>query len=202
MGAYGPAGIVDDSLLSRIRAEVVERVLSGMRAEGMPFKGTLFAGLMITQAGEPMLLEINVRFGDPETQVLMDLVDGDLAVLLESAARGQLQESAVRLRPGYGMCVVLASAGYPASARKGDAIRGLTKASALEGVNVYHAGTSLHGSEVLTAGGRVLGVTATGQTLEQASQRAYQACSLIEFDGMQLRRDIGYRQLSTTPRSQ
>src|SRR5690606_27475594 len=114
MGTYGPAAVVDETMLARIRSEVVEPVLSGMNAEGAPFKGTLFAGLMITDVGEPMLLEINVRFGDPETQVLMDLIDGDLAVLLESAARGELQPDAIKVRPGYGMCVVLASAGYPA----------------------------------------------------------------------------------------
>ncbi len=196
MGTYGPAAVVDEALLARIRSEVVEPVLSGMNAEGTPFKGTLFAGLMVSAQGDPLLLEINVRFGDPETQVLMDLVDGDLASLLESAARGELQPDHVRVRRGYGMCVVLASAGYPASARKGDVISGLAKAAALEGVNVYHAGTRQQGDQVVTAGGRVLGVTATGQTLEQAKERVYQACSVIEFDGMQLRRDIGYRQLA------
>jgi phosphoribosylamine--glycine ligase len=199
MGTYGPAAVVDTPLARRIETEVVERVLEGMSADGSPFVGTLFAGLMITDDGEPMLLEINVRFGDPETQVLVDLIDGDFARLLQSAAQGQLDPSSVSLRPGFGMCVVLASAGYPASARKGDVITGLSAAAALDGVNVYHAGTRQDGADVVTAGGRVLGVTATGQTLEQARDRAYKACGRIHFDGMQLRKDIGHRQLRELP---
>lgn len=195
MGTYGPAGILTAELATRVRVEMVERIVAGMRAEGNEFKGTLFLGLMIQPTSEPVLLEINVRFGDPETQVLMNLLDGDFARLLESAARGELDERAVSVSERAGMCVVLASAGYPAAPRTGDEISGLQGALKDPRVRVYHAGTALRDDKLVTAGGRVLGVVATAEALQVARDAAYAACDAIRFEGRQLRRDIGYRQL-------
>ncbi len=195
MGTYGPAPVADEALMARVQVEIVDRVLAGMASEGRPFKGTLFAGLMVSAEGVPSLLEINVRFGDPETQVLVNLIDGDFYQLLKSAASGALDGRSVAVAERYGMCVVLAAANYPASPRTGDLITGLDAASAIPGVRVYHAGTALQGQGVVTAGGRVLGVSAAGGTLEEAKELAYRGCDAIHFDGVQLRRDIGYRAL-------
>jgi phosphoribosylamine--glycine ligase len=196
MGTVGPAPIYTPELARRVHSEMIERVLYGMQQEGTPFKGTMFAGLMIQPSGEPILLEINVRFGDPETQVLMNLVDGDFAKLLASAARGKLESEAVTIAERAGVCVVLASAGYPAAPRTGDVISGLEAASELDSVRVYHAGTSRDPAGALvTAGGRVLGIVATGASLAAARERAYEACALVRFEGMQLRRDIGQKQI-------
>lgn len=195
MGTVGPAPIVTPALQARIQREIVDRTLQGMSADGAPFKGTLFAGLMIQPDGEPVLIEINVRFGDPETQVLMNLVDGDFATLLASAARGALDPSCVSVAPRAGVCVVLAAAGYPASPRTGDVITGLDTITQ-SNVVVYHAGTRKDDQgRTVTAGGRVLGVVATAPTLAEARNDAYRACEAIRFEGMQLRRDIGRRQL-------
>lgn len=195
MGTYAPAPLVTPELAERIRREVIERAVSGMAADGNPFQGTLFAGLMITPAGEPCLLEFNVRFGDPETQVLMNVLDGDLAELLASAASGRLAPEAVRVAPRHAVCVVLAAAGYPGTPELGAPISGLERAAEVEGVRVYHAGTRLEGSSCVSSGGRVLGVTARGATLAEAHARAYRAADLIHFSGMQLRRDIAARAL-------
>jgi phosphoribosylamine--glycine ligase len=191
MGAYAPTPLVSAELLQRIRREVLERVLEGMVANGSPFRGALFAGLMISPAGDPEVVEFNVRFGDPETQVLIDLIDGDFAELLTDAALGTLKPSPLITPPDrHSVCVVLAAEGYPASPRKGDAISGIEEAEALGGVRVYHAGTERDGSNLVTAGGRVLGLTATRGSLRAARDLAYQAADMIHFDGKQLRRDI------------
>ncbi|MGE0321383.1 MAG: phosphoribosylamine--glycine ligase [Polyangiaceae bacterium] len=195
MGTYTPAPLVDAALLERVRDEVMLPVVRGMQQEGSPFIGTLFVGLMVSPAGEPEVLEFNVRFGDPETQVLMATLDGDLGQLLLSAARGQLQPDAVTVSSRHAMCVVMAAHGYPGTPRKGDVIEGLEQASEVEGSVVFHAGTSLSDGRVVTAGGRVLGVTATAADLAQARERAYAAVERIRFAGMQFRRDIGYRAL-------
>src|SRR5690606_1541460 len=139
MGAYGPAPIVTDALAERIRKEILEPTLRGMREEGMPFRGALFAGLMITKEGEPYLLEFNVRFCDPETEVLMELFDGDVGELLASAAAGNLDGSAAKVNQRHAMAVVLAAAGYPGTPRKGDRITGVEEAEKLDGVAVLHA---------------------------------------------------------------
>lgn len=196
MGAYGPAPLVDAKLADRIAREIVEPTLRGMREEGSPYRGALFAGLMITPAGEPMLLEHNVRFGDPETEVLMELFDGDVGELLAGAANGALDPASARVGSRHAMAVVLAAAGYPGTPRTGDAIEGLEAAARVGGVRVLHAGTRRDGDRVLTAGGRVLVVTASGATLGEARERAYAAASAIRFDGMQLRRDIGHLALA------
>ena len=195
MGTYAPAPLVTPALAERIRVELIEPAVAGMAADGNPFHGTLFAGLMITPAGEPYLLEFNVRFGDPETQVLMNVLDGDVAELLASAAAGRLAADAVRPAPRAAVCVVLAAAGYPGTPVLGAPITGLDQAAALDGVRVYHAGTRLDGAACFTAGGRVLGVTARGARLEDAHALAYRAAESIQFEGKQMRRDIAGRAL-------
>jgi phosphoribosylamine--glycine ligase len=195
MGAYSPAPLVSTELRERIVREVLQSAVDAMRSDGIPYRGALYAGLMITPGGDPYLLEFNVRFGDPETQVLMHGFDGDLAEALDTAARGRLDTKSLSRADRHTMCVVLAAEGYPASPRKGDVITGLEAAEQLAGARVYHAGTRLEGDAVVTAGGRVLGVTATGTTLRQARDRAYEACDAIHFAGKKLRRDIGWRAL-------
>jgi phosphoribosylamine--glycine ligase len=197
MGAYAPAPLITQALQERIRHEIFERTLRGMVAEGHPFRGVLYAGLMITPEGEPSLIEFNVRFGDPETQVLMAVLEGDVAHALDAAARGELEPALLHVSSDPALCVVLAAAGYPEAPRTGDVITGLEAASAVPGVSVFHAGTSLRGGHVVTAGGRVLGVTARGKTIAEAQARAYEAAELIHFEGRQFRRDIASRALSS-----
>ncbi len=195
MGAYAPAPLITPALLERVRAEIFERALRGMVSEGHPFRGALFAGLMITPDGEPSLIEFNVRFGDPETQVLMAVLDGDVAQALDAAARGELRPELLHVSSDPALCVVLAAHGYPESPRTGDVISGLEAAAAVPGVQVFHAGTALRDGQVVSAGGRVLGVTARGTTIADAQARAYQAAELIQFEGRQFRRDIAARAL-------
>ncbi len=193
MGAFAPVALEGPrGLLERVEREILRPTLEGMRAEGRPFRGALFAGLMITPEGEPFLLEHNVRFGDPECEVLMALLEGDVAELLASAARGALSAGAAAVAQGtHALALVLAASGYPAAPRTGDVVTGLDRAAATPGVLVHHAGTALLGGEVTTAGGRVLAVTATGASLDEARRRAYRAAGEIRFDGMLFRQDIG-----------
>jgi phosphoribosylamine---glycine ligase len=195
MGAYGPAPVVDAAVRARLLAEVVAPTLAGLRADGLDYRGALFLGLIITPAGAPVVLEYNVRFGDPETAVLAELVEGDLAALLAGAARGALPREGDLPALGHAAAVVLASAGYPSSPRTGDAIEGLDRAEGLAGVRLLHAGTRDEGGRLVTAGGRVLAVSARGDTLEAALGRAYAAAAHIHFEGRQMRRDIGARAL-------
>lgn len=195
MGAYAPAPLITPSLQERVREEIFERTLRGMAAEGHPFRGVLFAGLMITPEGEPKLIEFNVRFGDPETQVLMAVLEGDVALALAAAARGELAPELLRVSSDPALCVVIAAGGYPEAPRTGDAISGLDAAAQVPGVKVFHAGTKLVDGQVVTAGGRVLGVTARGTTIAEAQARAYKAAELITFEGRQFRRDIAARAL-------
>ncbi len=197
MGAYAPAPLITPELEARIRREIFERALRGMVADGHPFRGALYAGLMITPEGDVSLIEFNVRFGDPETQVLMAVLDGDLAQALVGAARGALQPELLSVSNDHALCVVLAAGGYPEAPRTGDVIRGLDAARQIAGVSVFHAGTTLRDGDVVTAGGRVLGVTARAHTLETAHARAYEAAALIEFEGRQYRRDIAARALGS-----
>jgi phosphoribosylamine--glycine ligase len=174
-----------------VEREIVAPTIAGMAAEGRPFRGVLFAGIMVTPAGEPLLLEHNVRFGDPECEALMALLDGDVAELCASAARGALDAGAVRVAEGrHALAVILAAHGYPASPRAGDVIHGIDRAAEVEGVVVHHAGTAERDGAIVTAGGRVLAVTATGSSLAEARARAYQAAGAIHFDGMHYRNDI------------
>jgi phosphoribosylamine--glycine ligase len=194
MGAYTPAPMVDDALLNRIHREIIEPTLAGMRAEGSPYRGCLYCGLMVSDSG-PKVLEYNCRFGDPEAQVVVPLLEGDLAQLLRSAARGVLDESAYVLRDGSAVCVVLASGGYPDEHATGKRISGLD--SLPPGVVAFHAGTKRSGNDILTAGGRVLGITAIsdGKDLASTIEIAYDAVGMIAFEGMQYRRDIGRKAL-------
>ena len=198
MGAYAPAPLVSEAVEKRVLEEIVHPTLRGMRAEGAPFSGVLYVGLMIDPAGAPSVVEFNCRFGDPETQVILMQMEGDLLPLLDGAARGRLDE-ALRIRgEGAAVCVVLASGGYPREFAKGKRITGLGAAEQLPGVVVFHAGTKRSGEGFVTNGGRVLGVTARGASFAEARERAYAAADLIAFDGKQLRRDIGARVLART----
>jgi phosphoribosylamine--glycine ligase len=191
MGAVAPID-VDAELMARIERQVIRPTLDGMASAGTPYRGVLYAGLMIGSDGVPRLLEHNVRFGDPETQALMALLDGDLAELLASAAGGRLDRSAVETVGGRAaVVVVLAAEGYPSAARTGDPIDGLEAAGALPEVQIFHAGTRHEGGRVLSAGGRVVGVVATGEGVRAARESAYRAVQEIRFSGMHYRRDIG-----------
>jgi phosphoribosylamine--glycine ligase len=190
MGTYAPAPLGHPELLTRVRDEIVLPTVRGMAEDGAPFRGTLFAGLMVTPAGEPVLLEFNVRFGDPETQVLSSIVDGDFGALFSSAARGELAQDSMRVTPDHAVCIVLAAAGYPGTPQAGDEILGLDVAGQVPGARIYHAGTKRDGERIVTSGGRVLGVTARAGSLGEARARAYQAAELIRFSGKQFRRDI------------
>jgi len=196
MGAFAPSPLVDDHVRSRIMLEIIEPVLRGMRAEGTPYIGFLYAGLMLTCSG-PKVIEFNVRFGDPEAQVVMPLVASDLHPLLAAAADGALDaQSAVLLKPQVSVGVVLASAGYPGEVATGQRIEGLEDAASIEGVTIFHAGTAMKDNHVMTAGGRVLTVVAVGGDYADARTRAYEAAGRIHFDGMQYRRDIGLKAIS------
>jgi phosphoribosylamine---glycine ligase len=192
MGAYSPPPVVTPAVEDAILKRVVEPTLAGMAAEGNPYRGALFVGLMI-QHGEPRVLEYNVRFGDPEAECLMTRWKGPALPLFLGAARGDLRGVAPAWEAPASLCVVLASAGYPGDYAKGKPITGVEAAEAVEGVTVFHAGTRREGDRLVTAGGRVLTVTAVGDDLDQAAERAYAAADRIHFEGKQLRRDIGWR---------
>src|SRR5262245_36772206 len=195
MGAFAPSPLVDAGTEAQILREIVDPVLRGMRAEGTEYRGFLYAGLMMTCAG-PKVIEYNVRFGDPEAQAVMPLVGGDFVALLAAAADGDLTGRRGELRDETSVGVVLASAGYPGSVKSGVPISGLDEAARVPGVTVFHAGTAVRDDRIVTAGGRVLTVVGTGADYESAIDRAYRAVSLISFDGMQYRRDIGRKALS------
>jgi phosphoribosylamine--glycine ligase len=193
MGAYSPPPVVTADVEAKIRARVIEPMLEGLRREGRALRGALFAGLMIVD-GEPMTLEYNVRFGDPECEVLMARWEGDVVPLLLGAARGDLSGVTPRFRAGAASCVVLAAAGYPGSVRTGDVITGLERVPEVApGARVFHAGTRREGARLLTAGGRVLAVCAGGADIDEAVTLAYRAADVIAFEGRQMRRDIGHR---------
>ena len=170
--------------------------LRAMEAEGCPFRGCLYFGLMLTPSG-PKVIEYNCRFGDPETQVVLPLLEGDLLEIMLACTNGTLDQVPVHFRPQHAACVILASGGYPQSYGKGKVITGLQQGQLPgTGASVYHAGTAQQEGQLVTSGGRVLGVTATGNTLEQAVKAAYQASEAIAFEGMHKRTDIGRRALA------
>ncbi len=183
---------VQSTLIERVRDEVLMPTLRGLAADGMPYRGVLYAGLMIDDAGAPWILEYNCRFGDPETQVIMARFRGDLAEWLAGAAAGALPAGTMGWDPRPAVCVVLASAGYPGTADTGHPIAGLDSDFGAD-VAVFHAGTRVEGAQVVNAGGRVLGVTALGEDVGAARSRAYASAGKISFPGMQFRRDIGAR---------
>ena len=190
MGAFAPSPLVDAALSARITREIVEPVIAGMAADGHPFRGFLYVGLMLTATG-PHVIEFNVRLGDPEAQVILPLIDEPLLPILVAAAMGELRQRSVRISPDRSVGVVLASRGYPESADSGRVITGIEAAEALAGVDVYHAGTAIRDKQLTTAGGRVLTVVGRGAGYEDAMSRAYAGVSKISFDGMQYRTDIG-----------
>jgi phosphoribosylamine--glycine ligase len=189
MGAYSPVPFVDEPTERRIVEEVLTRTVRAMESEGVPYRGVLYAGLMLTETG-PVVLEFNARFGDPEAQVVIPRLGSDLAELCLASAEGNLSVYRANTSPRACVTVVLASAGYPGEVRTGSEIAGLEEAEALEDVLVFHAGTAERRGRVVTSGGRVLSVSALGRDLAQARTRAYEACSRISFEGMQYRRDI------------
>jgi phosphoribosylamine--glycine ligase len=192
MGAYSPPPVVTPEIERKILERVVEPTLRGMAAEGRPFRGALFVGLMIVD-GEPLVLEYNTRFGDPECQTLVTRWKGSILPLIQGSARGDFGGLTPEWEAPASLCVVLAAGGYPGGYEKGAPIHGLDAASALPHVTVFHAGTALQGDEVVTSGGRVLSVTAIGESIDEAAERAYEAVEKIDFKGKQFRRDIGWR---------
>ncbi|MBL8696955.1 MAG: phosphoribosylamine--glycine ligase [Alphaproteobacteria bacterium] len=192
MGAYSPAPVVDAAMAERIMAEIVRPTLAGMKAEGRPYKGVLFAGVMITPRG-PKLIEYNVRFGDPECQVLMARLMSDLLPALIAAADGQLKTYQLRWHDKVALTVVMAANGYPGSYAKGSEIRGLDAAGRHADVVVFHAGTAVRDGRIVATGGRVLNVTATGGSVAEAQAKAYRAIDAIDWPGGFCRRDIGWR---------
>jgi len=190
MGAFCPAETISDEIMQQIESEVLVPIADVLRRDEIDFKGVLYAGIMLTPAG-PKVLEFNVRFGDPECQPLIARLESDLIELLWATASGSLDEVEVKFSSKVGVCVVLASKGYPESPETGDVITGVEDAEAIEGVTVFHAGTKLlENGFLVTAGGRVLSITALGDTMEQARELAYKGIDKIHFEGMQVRTDI------------
>ena len=190
MGAFSPSPLVTPAMARRIMSEIVEPTLRGMQEIGAPFRGVLFAGLMMTRTG-PKLIEYNVRFGDPETEALLPRFEGDLLDWLWRASRGSLSDETPPFSSDHALSVVMAAAGYPEAPRRGDAIVGLERAQAVEGAFVFHAGTARRGAAIVANGGRVLAVTGMGSTLAEARARAYAAVDEIRWPGAQYRSDIG-----------
>ena len=192
MGAYSPAPIMTQKLKNEIMQNIILPTVAAMKAENTPFSGVLFAGLMITKTG-PQLIEYNVRFGDPEAQVLMALLDEDLGKILYAVAKGQLPDKHIKFKDKSAICVVMASNGYPASYEKNTEIKNLTAVEGLDDIIVFHAGTKLDGNKLLAIGGRVLGITAIGDDIKQAKAKAYAAIDKIDWAEGFYRKDIAWR---------
>ncbi len=188
MGAVASRQLISQELLSQIEKEIVRPTVSGLRKEGLPYRGFLYFGLMLTETG-PQVIEYNCRFGDPECQAVMPLVEGDLAAFCLAGAKGELREDLIRFSDGWSVCVILASAGYPETSRNGDKISGIEKVAE---ARVYHSGTRRTADGAWeTNGGRVLAIVSGGETRDEAVGRAHAAADLVSFDGSQRRRDIG-----------
>jgi len=194
MGAYSPAPVVTPQVEERILREVFEPLLAGLREEGIGYRGILYAGLMI-ENGVPRVLEFNVRFGDPEAQPLFLRLSSDLVPLLLQCAQGEITDAKMEIDPRPTVCVVMASGGYPGNYTKGHPIDGIGEAEKEYGVVVFHAGTALSEGRLVNSGGRVLGVTAIGDTLKGAIDRAYRAVGKIHWEGAYCRTDIGRKAL-------
>jgi phosphoribosylamine---glycine ligase len=198
MGAYSTDEMLDQPMRDWILHHIAQPTIDGMAAEESPFVGVLYAGLMMTARG-PMVLEFNARFGDPETQAILSRLESDLLLLLQNCVEGRLAESALQWKPGASACVIASSAGYPGSYATGIPIHGLQDAARIPGVQIFHSGTGFSqgkaGDSFVTDGGRVLGVTASAESLTGALSVVYEALGCISFDGMYYRRDIGYRSL-------
>lgn len=194
MGAYAPAPVVSRAVLERVERDILQPTLDGMAHEDAPYMGLLYAGIMVTDEG-PKVVEYNCRFGDPETQAVLPLFEGDLVEALYACARGDISKAHVGVSDGFAMCVVIASGGYPGSYAKGYPVSGLSETGKLENVRVFHAGTAFDGDTVVTAGGRVFGVTGWGADFNEARDRAYDAVNMISFESMYCRKDIGKKAL-------
>ncbi|GAC1458965.1 MAG: phosphoribosylamine--glycine ligase [Chamaesiphon sp.] len=193
MGAYAPAPIVTDELMQRIEQEILEPTIATLRARGIDYRGILYAGLMITPEGNPKVLEFNCRFGDPETQAILPLLETPLEKLLLACTEQRLAEQPpITWKTGVATCVVIAADGYPGAFQKDQVITGIEQAEEL-GVKVFHAGTQIKQQQLVTYGGRVLGVTSIGEDFDSSIAQAYKAIDCIQFEGMYYRRDIGYR---------
>ncbi len=195
MGAYSPASVVTPEIEARVMREIIEPTLRALRDKGAPFKGVLYAGLMLTKDG-PQLIEYNVRFGDPEAQVVLPRLEDDLVALMLACAQGQLPQSRPRFSPRKALTVVLAAENYPGTPKTGTQIRGVERAAAMADVVVTHAGTRRDGDLLLSSGGRVLNITALGETVAQAQTRAYAAVDAIDWPEGFCRRDIGWREVA------
>ena len=198
MGVYTAASLLDPEMSDWILHHVAEPAIRAMAEEGTPFVGVLYCGLMLTARG-PQVLEFNARFGDPEPQAILVRLESDLVDVLEACIDGRLDQTELRWSAGASACVVASSAGYPGSYKTGLPIQGLSKAEQVPGVHVFHSGSKLLGNQLVTNGGRVLGVTAAASSLDEALDRAYQAIAQIQFDGIYYRRDIGQRALKKVP---
>jgi phosphoribosylamine--glycine ligase len=194
MGVYSTDTLLDAGMQEWILRHIAEPTVRGMAEEGTPFVGVLYVGLMMTARG-PQVLEFNARFGDPETQAILLRLESDLVEAIEAAIDGQLDKTVFRWTPGASACVVASSAGYPGSYATGFPISGLSSAAEVPGVQIFHSGTSSLGGQLVTGGGRVLGVSAAGSSLEEALAQAYQAMAEVHFEGIYYRRDIGHRAL-------
>jgi phosphoribosylamine---glycine ligase len=195
MGAYSPAPVVTPTVHARVMREVIEPTLAGLAADGMPFTGFLYAGLMIDASGAPKVIEYNVRFGDPETQPVIARLKSDLTVLCEAALAGRLDTVSAEWDPRCALGVVMAAHGYPEDVRKGDVVTGLDTLGALPG-KLFHAGTTMSNGKVVTAGGRVFCAVGLGPTVRVAQRDAYATADAVRFNGAQYRRDIGYRAIA------
>ncbi len=194
MGAYSPAPVITEELESLVMEKIMWPTINGLREEGTKYKGVLYAGLMIKD-GKPSVLEFNCRLGDPETQPVFARLDTDFVDIALAIADERLSDIKVEWKKDAAVCVVLASGGYPGKYEKGKVIRGLEKADGLDNVFVFHAGTEFNDGGIVTSGGRVLGVTATGKNIKAAKEQAYKAVEEIQFEGMHYRKDIADRAL-------
>ncbi len=194
MGAYSPASIVTPEVLEKVKREIYGRTLAELKRRGIVYKGVLYAGLMIKD-GQPSVVEFNCRFGDPETQAVLARWDGDMLPAINAVIDGNLSEEMVKWKPEYSVCVVMVAGGYPGSYEKGNEIQNLEKANAVEDTVVFHAGTALRDGKVVTAGGRVLGVTSLGRDLPDALSKAYIAVETISFKDAFYRNDIAHREM-------
>ena len=192
MGAYSPALVFTEIMRQKVRDQIMLPMISAMQQESRPFKGVLYAGLMLTKTGSK-ILEFNVRFGDPETQPLLMRMDSDIIPIFEACIDGTLDQCPLQWKNESSVCVVMAAEGYPGPYEKGKPISGLQYANSLPGVEVFHAGTKTKDGEVLTQGGRILGVTATGENTDTAIAKAYEAVDKIKWQGIHYRKDIGHR---------
>jgi phosphoribosylamine--glycine ligase len=194
MGTYSPTPFLNDKQLEEVARQVLEPFMRGCVAEGIDYRGLLYPGVMLTQNG-PKILEFNARFGDPETQVYLTRLENDLVELLDASASGTLAKQALKWKPDASVCVVMASGGYPGIYPKGEVITGLDSANRLPKTKVFHAGTAMKNGQIVTNGGRVLGVTALGRDLRAAQAAAYAAVERIQFEGAHFRRDIAAKAL-------